>query len=211
MTDRKQEIIDIASNLFIENGFAGTSINAVAKAAGIQKASLYHHFPSKEALFLSCVGHGYPDHIEKMKIYAEDITKPHAERLELMLNEFYDAMIYSNAGRMSSIIAETTRRFPQMARDFHDQFIEEMDTSLRNLLTDGITAGAFEDVDVDGFDYIFCSTPVHLSLSRAMFACFDDLEERFNVEKIKKAHWDALKALLKIDERAQTQQVAALA
>ncbi len=40
-----------ARKLFAERGFAGTSIEDIATAAGVTRGALYHHFPSKEAVF----------------------------------------------------------------------------------------------------------------------------------------------------------------
>src|SRR5664279_5324597 len=42
-----------ASGLFIEHGYAGTSLDEVVAAARVTKGALYHHFPSKLALFES--------------------------------------------------------------------------------------------------------------------------------------------------------------
>ncbi len=47
------------TDLFLTHGFAATSMSALARAVGVQKASLYHHFASKEALFIACVTEGY--------------------------------------------------------------------------------------------------------------------------------------------------------
>lgn len=41
---------DVASTLFIERGFASTSIEDIVTAAGASRATFYAHFPSKEAL-----------------------------------------------------------------------------------------------------------------------------------------------------------------
>ena len=43
-------IADVAMAVFAERGYAGTSMDEVARAAGIAKASLYHHVASKEEL-----------------------------------------------------------------------------------------------------------------------------------------------------------------
>ena len=40
-----------ARKLFATRGFAGTSIEDIASAAGVTRGALYHHFPSKEAVF----------------------------------------------------------------------------------------------------------------------------------------------------------------
>lgn len=44
-------LIAAATDLFAERGFEATSIEAVLNAANVSRGSLYHHFPSKEALF----------------------------------------------------------------------------------------------------------------------------------------------------------------
>lgn len=46
----REEILDAAAELFSQNGYAATSTRAVALAVGIKQASLYYHFPSKEAV-----------------------------------------------------------------------------------------------------------------------------------------------------------------
>ncbi len=47
----KQLILDKALELFTEKGYAGSSMSDIAKAVGIQKASLYSHFSGKESIF----------------------------------------------------------------------------------------------------------------------------------------------------------------
>lgn len=45
------QLIEVATNLFAEHGYEGTSIEAVLAAAGVSRGALYHHFAGKEALF----------------------------------------------------------------------------------------------------------------------------------------------------------------
>jgi AcrR family transcriptional regulator len=45
-------ILTEARRLFAERGFEGTSIDDLAGAAGVAKGAVYHHFESKEAVFL---------------------------------------------------------------------------------------------------------------------------------------------------------------
>jgi AcrR family transcriptional regulator len=44
----RQRILDAATELFEQRGFAGTSIRDLAVRVGMTKAALYYHFPSKE-------------------------------------------------------------------------------------------------------------------------------------------------------------------
>lgn len=43
-------MVAAATNLFCERGFQGTSVRAIAEAAGMRSGGIYSHFPSKEAL-----------------------------------------------------------------------------------------------------------------------------------------------------------------
>jgi AcrR family transcriptional regulator len=45
------QLIEVATSLFADHGYEGTSIDAVLAAAGVSRGALYHHFAGKEALF----------------------------------------------------------------------------------------------------------------------------------------------------------------
>ncbi|MGH7860337.1 MAG: TetR/AcrR family transcriptional regulator, partial [Candidatus Binatia bacterium] len=47
----RQALVTAARAHFAERGFAATSTNDVVEAAGVTRGALYHHFPTKEALF----------------------------------------------------------------------------------------------------------------------------------------------------------------
>ena len=49
------QLIEVATRLFAEHGYEGTSIEAVLTAAGVSRGALYHHFAGKEALFEAVV------------------------------------------------------------------------------------------------------------------------------------------------------------
>ncbi len=52
---KRQAILDAAKNLFVRNGYASTSMDAVAAEAGVSKLTVYSHFNDKETLFSSAV------------------------------------------------------------------------------------------------------------------------------------------------------------
>lgn len=47
---RKQQIVDVALELFSKNGFHGVSVNQIAKGCGVSKGLMYSYFDSKDAL-----------------------------------------------------------------------------------------------------------------------------------------------------------------
>jgi AcrR family transcriptional regulator len=44
-------LLDSATELFVQRGFATTSLDEVAAKARVTKGAIYHHFPSKQSLF----------------------------------------------------------------------------------------------------------------------------------------------------------------
>ena len=50
MPERRDELLEIAAELFAEKGFKNTTVRDIADAAGILSGSLYHHFDSKESM-----------------------------------------------------------------------------------------------------------------------------------------------------------------
>lgn len=52
---KARAILDAAAELFLAQGFAAVSMDAVARQAGVSKATLYAHFPGKDALFAAMV------------------------------------------------------------------------------------------------------------------------------------------------------------
>jgi AcrR family transcriptional regulator len=52
----RARILDVALQLFAEQGYAGTSIRDIAERLGMTKSSLYYHFASKEDLLDALVG-----------------------------------------------------------------------------------------------------------------------------------------------------------
>jgi AcrR family transcriptional regulator len=56
--DRETQILDVASQHFGTQGFAATSIAAIADRAGISKPLIYNYFGSKDGLYVACLDRG---------------------------------------------------------------------------------------------------------------------------------------------------------
>ncbi|MCK9796776.1 TetR family transcriptional regulator [Pseudomonas chlororaphis] len=52
---KRQAILEAAKDLFLSKGYANTSMDAVATAAGVSKLTVYSHFTDKETLFSAAV------------------------------------------------------------------------------------------------------------------------------------------------------------
>lgn len=55
----KMKILEAAIPLFANGGFNGISMRAIAREAGLNAASIYHHFPDKQTLYIQAMAHAF--------------------------------------------------------------------------------------------------------------------------------------------------------
>lgn len=100
----RRAIIDAAARLFIENGYGATSIDAIAAAAGVSRATVFTAVGSKPAILktaydVALVGDdeqvALPDRAESRAIRAEPDPRRYLER--------YATMVVTIVGRLAPI------------------------------------------------------------------------------------------------------------
>ncbi len=196
--DKRVQIIEISTDLFLQNGFSGTSMSKIAAACGMTKASLYHHFAGKEDLFVACVTHGYSAALVALRDIAGQPDLRPEDKFCAALNALYDTTIISPVGRMSPLIAEVSRTFPTVARSFHSEYIAPQQALLWEIIQEGVQSGAFRDADERQIFHLIFGPMVTLSLSREMFASFHDLDTHFPVDQLRDGHVDAILGMLRV-------------
>jgi AcrR family transcriptional regulator len=82
----RDEILAAARRVLLRNGIAATTLDAVAKEAGMSKAALYYYFASKEALFFELVFGALEKHAHAVHDAVEG-TKTGAEALRAIITE----------------------------------------------------------------------------------------------------------------------------
>jgi AcrR family transcriptional regulator len=87
----KEEILDLAIPLFARSGFAGVSMRDIAKVVGISAASLYHHFPDKQALYLQAMTQAFEDKAQGFAAVLTATGSPE-QRLEDFVHAFTKLM-----------------------------------------------------------------------------------------------------------------------
>ena len=87
-------VLASAAELFVAQGYAGTTLRQIASAAGIKAGSVYHHFDSKEDLFTAVLDDGIVvmiDAFEKATTLLAD-TEVTADRLEAHVHAHLSAV-----------------------------------------------------------------------------------------------------------------------
>jgi AcrR family transcriptional regulator len=117
MEATRRRITEAAYELHGSVGPARTTMSAVAERAGVQRQTVYRHFPTEEHLFDACSGHFAQTHprpdVEEWRAIADP-----AARLETALDELYahyertEAM-YTNLLRDETLVAPVAARLPR--------------------------------------------------------------------------------------------------
>ena len=63
-SDRRNQLLEAALEVFSRKGFEGTTTKEVAAAAGVTEAIIFRHFPTKQALYTAVLDH----HVESSEV-----------------------------------------------------------------------------------------------------------------------------------------------
>jgi AcrR family transcriptional regulator len=94
--ERQNQILGVAAELFVEHGYGGTSIRDIAQQVGLLPGSVYHHFPSKEDLFVAIHREGFRQLVVRSENAIQTESDPW-RRLELACSVHIDAVVAGNA------------------------------------------------------------------------------------------------------------------
>jgi len=113
----REQILETADRLFYSQGYNLTGINQIIEEAGVAKASLYYHFPSKEDLCVAYLKRRYANWSELLMQTIEGIADPRKCiiksfecRSEYLLRNNFNGCSYSR------IIAELPQRSQKINR-----------------------------------------------------------------------------------------------
>ncbi|GLB63408.1 TetR family transcriptional regulator [Dietzia sp. NCCP-2495] len=103
MTTRRSQIKRVAAKLFVESGVAGTSVRDIADGVGLLSGSLYHHFPSKDAIAFAIIDDFLRDLISRYESVHPHVHGMRAElralvhsSIEIATRHPYATEIYQN-------------------------------------------------------------------------------------------------------------------
>lgn len=114
---KREAILDAAQRLFLDEGYAATSMDAVAAKAGVSKATIYAHFEGKDQLFAAIMHRrceasfvfAPPDE----SFDAARILATYAERLLTLL-------MTPDALALYRVVVAESARTPELAQAFYD-------------------------------------------------------------------------------------------
>lgn len=137
--ERKNEILDVADELFSKKGFDGTSTNDILEKVGIARGTLYHHFKSKEEIMDALIERYSDRLLGAAQEVAADKNTPLVDRIIRVV------MSMNLSGGSSEEIMEHIHR-PQnalMHQKIQKMIINGLTPILSEIICEGIEQGMF--------------------------------------------------------------------
>lgn len=80
---KKRELVEIAERLFLEKGYAETSVDDILAASGLSKGGFYHYFKSKEEVLNASLNNLIEDSLKAFQEVADDPSLNALQKLKL--------------------------------------------------------------------------------------------------------------------------------
>ncbi len=130
--DTRQRILDVALDLFIEQGFDGTSLRQIAEQLGVTKAALYYHFESKDDILMAL-------HLRLHEFGRDALMRMVDEPVTLELwGELLDELVGLMLGQRKIFLMHERNQavLEKLHREEHDAEHEDFQNQLRRVLAD---------------------------------------------------------------------------
>lgn len=138
---RREQILDVAIELFHQKGYHGTGMDEIGDAAGITGPGIYRHFKSKAQILDVGIRAAVTRSLENARRIVETTDSPE-QALEDLIGNFVDGLLLSRA--VSSVVmrerhalAPATRRWVDRAERLHVEEWVHVLSQLRTDLSDG--------------------------------------------------------------------------
>ncbi|MDV6208950.1 TetR/AcrR family transcriptional regulator [Rhodococcus erythropolis] len=125
--DRRNEILDVAVDSFREVGFARTTIDAIATAAGVAKRTVYSYFGDKSAVFAAAVS--------RQHAYVENASGDQSDLLAAAV-DIVIALHSDNSIALHRMMIGEAVQFPELAAAFYESGPAKSIAFLEKILID---------------------------------------------------------------------------
>lgn len=101
----RERILEVAEAFLGERGYDGTRLHLIAQRVGIQKASLFHYFPSKEHLYQAVLQEGFGETEQTVKRVLESEGSP-LDKVQALIEAYVD-MVAAHPERTKILLRQS--------------------------------------------------------------------------------------------------------
>jgi TetR/AcrR family transcriptional repressor of mexJK operon len=123
-SDRKRRtIVDVATKVFLDNGFDCATMDDVAQLAAVSKPTLYRYFNDKEHLFAEVVRSTTREIDEVVRLVADTLAdNPDAqEGLVRLACRMFESLLDPQLISLRRLVIANAGRFPDVGREWYEQ------------------------------------------------------------------------------------------
>lgn len=146
--ERPGELIAAALELFVEQGFAATRIDDVARRAGVAKGTAYLYFSTKEELFKAVAQEALVVGLELGEQMTSEFAGNAEDLLSTIIEGWCEYQRTPRSGILKLVVAEAGN-FPEIAQFYQTEVLERAYRLFADIIQQGIVAGEFRAVDAD--------------------------------------------------------------
>ncbi len=117
--DRREAILDVASEVFLQEGYAAASMSTIAARLGGSKGTLYNYFKSKEDLFEAYVQRHCAFHRGDLNDLLNEEGNAH-DILDRFARRYLKAFTSERTLQNWRVIAAESYKSPEMGRSFYE-------------------------------------------------------------------------------------------
>lgn len=128
---RRRRLMEAALTVFLRFGFRKTSMDEVARAAGVSRQGLYLHFPTKEELFRASVQHLLDGALAEANACLADGEHPLEKRLVGAFDAWMGRFVGAFGGSAADLTAAASELVGPMVSEREGQFIEAVTRTVR--------------------------------------------------------------------------------
>ena len=128
--ERRQTLVEAASELFAERGYDRVTLDEVAARAGVTKVIVYRHFGSKKALYLSLLA-THRDELLSTLAESMAVTLPLAERVPAVADAWF-SYVEAHPFAWAMLFRDTTG--DPGIREFHEAMLQTARSAISVLL-----------------------------------------------------------------------------
>ena len=138
-TNKFKKILVIASEIFAKKGYEATSVREIALKAGLNKATIYHYFSSKEEILFKIMDNAMEEALKNLEaILSEDSDA--LEKFENVL-KFYSKYYVSKQAELSLLVNELNslkHEYKTLLTEKEKKYVDLMKSVLYELKKKGV-------------------------------------------------------------------------
>lgn len=148
-TGRKfDQVLEGARDVFMADGFEGASVDDIARAAGVSKATLYSYFPDKRLLFMEVARHECARQADDGIDLIESCCTPQ-QVLQVAARHILSVILSDFGQKMFRICVAEADRFPDLGRQFYESGPMMVRARVKEYLEQATARGELKIEDFD--------------------------------------------------------------